>query len=276
MRQDAGGGVPEGDLSDAYANTPHIPDAATWPGRWVAAATAFRAALGARAELGLPYGPGPRNRFDLFRPEGAARGLVVFLHGGYWLAFGREDWSHLAAGAVARGFAVAMPSHTLAPEARIGAMVAELTVAVRAAQAAAGHAEGTPLVLTGHSAGGHMAARLACADRAAGLRGLVRVVPISPIGDLAPLMQTQMNADLRIDAAEAAAESPRHYPLAPGVGAHIWVGAAERPAFLEQAADLARAWGVPVTQAPGRHHFDVISDLADPDSALTEILLAGV
>ena len=46
----------------------------------------------------------------------------MFVHGGYWLRFDRDMWSHLAAGAVARGWACAIPSYTLAPEARISAM----------------------------------------------------------------------------------------------------------------------------------------------------------
>jgi hypothetical protein len=93
------------------------------------------------------------------------------------------------------------------------------------------------------------------------------VVPISPIGDLAPLMHTSMNADLRIDADEAAAESPARLP-APGVETHVWVGADERPAFLDQARGLASAWGARLTVEPGRHHFDVVEGLADPAGPL--------
>ncbi|MFZ9132183.1 MAG: alpha/beta hydrolase, partial [Gemmobacter sp.] len=90
---------------DAYANAPTIAGAEGYPPRWAAAAAAFRADLGPRARLGLPYGPGARQRFDLCLPAGAPRGLVVFVHGGYWLAFGREEWTHLAAGALAHGLA---------------------------------------------------------------------------------------------------------------------------------------------------------------------------
>lgn len=262
------------DLSDAYANAPHIPGAAEYPPRWAAAAAAFREGLGARARLGLPYGPGARNRFDLFRPEGASRGLMVFIHGGYWRAFGREDWSHLAGGALTRGWAVAMPSYTLAPDARIADIVQEMRAAVDAA--AAEVPEG-PLVLTGHSAGGHLVARLACADMEFAAAGrLARVLPISPVADLAPLMQTNLNADLHIDAAEAAAHSPVLQALRPGVTAHVWVGAKERPAFLDQARGLARAWVADLTIAPGRHHFDVIDGLTGTQGALTRALFDGM
>ena len=84
------------DWDDAYANAAHIPGGEAYPARWEARAAAFRAAAGERLRSGLPYGPHPRQRFDLFLPEGTPRGLVVFVHGGYWRAFDRGTWSHLA------------------------------------------------------------------------------------------------------------------------------------------------------------------------------------
>jgi arylformamidase len=91
------------DFDRAYANGPFIPGAETFPPRWTREAAAFRAAMGQRARTGIPYGSRPRNRLDLFLPEAAPHGLLVFVHGGYWLGFDREMWSHLASGAVARG-----------------------------------------------------------------------------------------------------------------------------------------------------------------------------
>ena len=64
-------------------------------------------------------GTAPRNRFDLFLPEDAPKGLVVFVHGGYWVRFDKSYWSHLARGSVEHGYAVAMPSYTLCPQTRI-------------------------------------------------------------------------------------------------------------------------------------------------------------
>ncbi len=250
----------------AYANAAFVPGIEALTDRWDTDAAAFRANLGARAALGLAYGPGARQRFDLFRPEGTARGLMVFVHGGYWMMRDRGDFSHFAAGALARGWACAMPSYTLAPEARIAAMTQEIVQAVRVA----GAMVPGPLVVSGHSAGGHLAARMGCADL--GL-AVARVVPISPVAELAPLMETEMNATLQIDAAEAAAESPARLALA--VPAHIWVGGQERPSFLWQARLLSEEWDCPWTVAPGLHHFDVIDDLAKADSALMAACLDG-
>jgi len=261
------------DMDRAYANGAFIPGAEGFPPRWTAEAAAFRAALGARAQTGIAYGPGARQALDLFLPQGAPRGLLVFVHGGYWLAFGRETWSHLAAGAVARGWACAMPSYTLAPEARIGAMTAEIDAAV----AAAAERVPGPVVVTGHSAGGQLSARMGCADRTGTVANRVaRVVPISPLADLEPLMATAMNEKLHLDAAECATESPARLPLRPGCQAHVWVGGQERPAFLWQARTLSEEWACRWSVDPGRHHFDVIDGLADPGHPLTAACLDGL
>jgi acetyl esterase/lipase len=261
------------DLSRDYQNGAFIAGAEEFPPRWLELAAAFRAGLGKRARTGLTYGRAARRVFDLFLPEGAPRGLFVFVHGGYWMAFDRESWSHLAAGALARGWACAMPSYTLAPQAHIGAMTEEIGLAVGAAAALVAG----PVVVSGHSAGGHLSARMGNPDSPAPLHARVRrVVPISPLADLAPLCDTAMNETLRIDGDEARAESPALHPLRPGCEAHVWVGGQERPAFLWQARTLSEAWSCPWTVAPGRHHFDVIDDLADPASALVETCLGGL
>lgn len=258
------------DWDEAYANAPFIPGADSFPPRWAAEAEAFRARMGARARLGLAYGPGEREWLDLFLPEGRPEGLMVFVHGGFWRAFGPRDWSGFAAGGIARGWAVAVPGYTLAPQARISRITRQIAAAVtRAAAEVAG-----PIALAGHSAGGHLVARMACTDVALPVAGrLVRVVPISPLGDLRPLLNLALNADFRLDAAEAEAESPMLRVPRPGLPVHVWVGADERPVFVDQARWLAEAWGAELTVEPGRHHYDVIDGLADPGSALMAAVL---
>ena len=256
------------DYDRAYANGPFIPGAEAFPPRWTREAAEFRAALGRRARTCVPYGPKPRNRLDLFLPEAAPQGLLMFVHGGYWMKFGRETWSHLAAGAVARGWACALPSYTLAPEARIGAMTREIANALEtAASLVAG-----PVVVTGHSAGGHLSARMGCADVSLAT-AVRRVVPISPLADLEPIALTAMNNDLRLDPAEVDGESPARLSLRAGVEARVWVGAQERPAFLWQARLLSEAWSCPWTPESGKHHFNVIDGLTDPASALLSACL---
>ncbi|SPH24481.1 hypothetical protein DEA8626_03533 [Defluviimonas aquaemixtae] len=257
---------------EAFENAKHIPGGAGYPPRWAAKAAEFRDSLGDRARLGLSYGGSGANWFDLFLPADVPEGLLVFIHGGYWLRFGPRDFSHLAQGALAHGWAVAMPAYTLAPAAKISAMTAEIAAALGVvATEVAG-----PIVVAGHSAGGHLAARIAClglklpGDVAEHLR---RVAPISPLSDLRPLMETTMNDELRLDAAEARAESPALLARRPGLPVHIWVGGDERPVFLDQARRLGNAWACPVTIDPGKHHFDVIEGLEDAASPLLSALL---
>jgi len=254
-------------LDEAYANAAYIPGGDEYPARWLAAARAFRD--GARGELDLRYGERPRMVFDLFHPERLAKGLVVFVHGGYWMEGDKSYWSHLAAGPLSEGWAVAMPSYDLCPDVRIS----DITLQIEAAIASAAARVPGPIRLAGHSAGGHLVARMACADLSPHWRSRVeQIVPISPVAELGPLMQTTMNETLRISREEAMFESPlRHDSV--GVPVTIWVGAEERPVFLDQARWLADAWGVERVVAAGRHHFDVIEDLIDPDSALVATLL---
>lgn len=261
------------DPDRAYANSAFIPGSDTLPALWTQKAAAFRAGLGARARLNLPYGPLPRNRFDLFMPVAEPRGLMVFVHGGYWMETNRDLWSHLASGALAQGWACAMPSYTLAPEARISGMTAEVDAAIVAAcDLIAG-----PVVVTGHSAGGHLAARMACTDRSGTVAARVnRVIPISPIAELEPLRATQMQDTLHLDAAETKSESPARHALRAGVQAHVWVGGQERPAFLWQARTLSESWSCPWTVDAGTHHFDVIDGLETADSALMQTCLDGL
>lgn len=257
------------DLTDAYENGAYIEGAEQMRAAWPVDAAAFR--QNARGVHDVPYGAAPRERFDLFEPEGRSRGLMVFIHGGYWHATYKDDWSHYAAGALARGWTVAMPGYTLCPDIRISGITAQISAAITEA---AGRVPG-PIAIAGHSAGGHLAARMACEGvlPQAVAKRVRSVMPISPLTDLAPLMQTDMNAVLGIDADEAQTESPVHcVPLE--VPVHVWVGADERPAFLDQAMWLSQAWGAQLTEASGAHHFNVIDPLMDPDSFMLNWLLA--
>jgi len=103
---------------------------------------------------------------------------------------------------------------------------------------------------------------------------LAHVMPISPVADLRPLLQTSMNAQFGMDMAAAEAESPvLQRPIA-GLPVTAWVGGDERPAFLDQARWLAEAWGCAHVVDAGKHHFDVIDGLADGDSEMVKTLLS--
>lgn len=267
------------DWSDAYSNGAHIAGGERWPAAWVEPAARYRETMMAagRARLDLAYGPDPRQRYDLFLPEGRPRGLAVFIHGGYWKAFDKSYWSHFARGAIARGHAVALPSYRLCPAVRIADITNDVAAAIAAA---AGKIEG-PIALSGHSAGGHLATRMVSQPSplpAGVLARVKRVVSISGVHDLRPLMKTAMNAELRIDAAEARAESPALLEPSPGLELVAWVGGGERGEFIRQAELLANVWvGLGAATScviePDRHHFSVIDGLTDPEHPLVGALL---
>ncbi|MCV0394576.1 MAG: alpha/beta hydrolase [Rhizobiaceae bacterium] len=268
------------DWDDAYANGAHIVGSAGYPERWGEEARNFRDRMTAagRADLDRSYGDGTRNRFDLFTPDHPSRGLFVFVHGGYWMRFDKAIWSHLAHGPLAHGWTVVMPSYTLCPDIRIGAIVLEIGTAVsRAAAAVDG-----PIVLAGHSAGGHLVTRMAC--RTAPLADdvqarIVHVLSISGVHDLRPLMRTAMNETLGLTEQEARAESPALLEPADGTRLTCWAGAAERGEFVRQNALLANIWtglgaATEVVEEADRHHFDVVEALGDPDSAMVRSVAA--
>ncbi|MDE4192224.1 alpha/beta hydrolase [Phaeobacter gallaeciensis] len=259
------------ELDDAYANGAYIAGADDYPPRWDASAEDFRNSLHERAQLDIPYGPGDRNKFDLFLPEGTPKGVFIFVHGGYWLRFDKSTWSHLAVGPLAHGWAVAMPSYDLCPDVSI----ADITRQVDSAVVHIAEEVDGPIALAGHSAGGHLVARML--DRAllpedVGAR-LKTVIPISPLSDLLPLLRTSMNKQFKMDAEAAKAESPVEMQDRYDVPVTVWVGAEERPAFLDQAQWLTDAWATDHVIAFGKHHFNVIDPLADPDSDLVALIV---
>ncbi|MEM1431962.1 MAG: alpha/beta hydrolase fold domain-containing protein [Pseudomonadota bacterium] len=170
-----------------------------------------------------------------------------------------------------------MPSYTLAPEARIGAMSRQIARAVEVAA----ERVGGPIRLAGHSAGGHLAMRMICADDLLGASVFARVqsvLSISGLHDLRPLMQTAMNGTLQLDEAEALAESPALLRPRADVPVTAWVGGGERPEFLRQARLLATMWEGLDTRARAvvdddHHHFSVIEGLRSGESAITAALL---
>ncbi|MTH76806.1 alpha/beta hydrolase [Paracoccus aestuariivivens] len=264
----------------AYNNTANIPDGGSWPARWVEPAEAFRNRLQAagRARLGLSYGPKPRNLYDLFLPEGASKGLVVYVHGGFWMGLDRSYWSHLAAGPLAHGFAVAMPQYTLCPESRISGITREIGAAITAA---AGQVAGA-VVLVGHSAGGHLVSRMACQDSPLDLdlrSRLAHIVSISGLHDLRPLCQTFRCEPLGLIGDEVVNESPALQSPLDGTRLTCWVGAMETSEFRRQSSLLANIWcglgaSTALVEEADRHHYNVIDGLAEPDHPLVRCLIA--
>ena len=254
-----------------------FPDHPQWFARWAVDSAAARTRLETR--LDVRYGSGPKQTMDLFLTE-RARGTLLFIHGGYWRALDKSDHSFVAPPFVARDISVAVINYDLCPGVDIARIVEECREAV-AWLRREGPRYGLavePLVVSGHSAGGHLAAMLVATDwRARGLppRTIAGAVALSGVFDLEPLVQVSFNVDLKLDAGRAYLVSPIH--LQPRVPTTVLIaaGADETSEFVRQSWLLWERWPEchpsgrrsPLFVA-GRHHFSVVSDLGSAESEL--------
>jgi pimeloyl-ACP methyl ester carboxylesterase len=266
------------DWDKAYSNQGAIPNAAELLGGMIADAQAFRRSFAGTVESDLPYGTHARETIDIYRPPGPAQGTLIFIHGGYWRSRTKDEHCHFAGGALARGWRVALPEYPLCPEVRIGDIARGMTAAV---EKIATQVPDGPIVLSGHSAGGHLAAHVA--SDASGLsdavrRRIGRIVSLSGLHDLRPLLAaTELNRDLRLDAAQAAAASPVFHRPGHAFDLVCVCGADELPEFRRQNALLGAVWNglgiaTEVLEEPGSNHFTVLASLRDADGALTRLL----
>src|SRR4029079_9992045 len=254
------------DYEVEYNNRARVPEHAEIFARWRAAAAAYREHMKAEenAELGLAYGTSPRQTVDLFFPEATGHTpLALFIPGGYWRAFEASTFSHMAAGLNAKGVAVAVAGYDLCPQVTIGQIVNQ----IRNACLFLWRRFGQRLMVYGHSAGGHLSGCMLATDwRTFAPKAPADLVPaaysISGLFDLAPLVHTAMNADLRLDEVEVGRVSPLSWPVGPGRVFDAVVGALESPEFLRQSRVVADTWrqkGVDARyeEIAGANHFTV-------------------
>ncbi len=267
-----------------YNNRAAVPDHARWFARWGELSAAAYASE--RVVRDLRYGPGPKETLDLFVPRTPARATFLFLHGGYWRSLDKAEHAFVAPPLTARGIAVAVANYDLCPAVPIAAIVEETARAVAwlVREGASHGANPNRLVVGGHSAGGHLAAMMLARDwRADGFAAcpVSAGYSLSGVHDLRPLVRFSGNADFRLDDVEAARLSPALVRPTSAAPLAIAVGGAETGEFLRQSQLMWDAWPAnrprgmagPLV-APGRHHFDVVVEHGDGESALTRALLA--
>ncbi len=260
------------DFEVEYNNRARVPEHPVHMAEWLRDAAAWREARHGRWRV-IRYGTGPRHTMDFF--SGGNEGpIVVFIHGGYWQAFDASSFSHLAGGLNAHGIDVAIPSYDLCPNVAVADIIGQMRAATRELARL-----GRPLVMSGHSAGGHLAACMLATDwrsldAALPQRLVTAAYTISGLFDLVPLVQTSVNKALHLDETSARTASPLFWPP-PGHGSlDAVVGGRESAEYFRQSRTMAEAWGSAglATQfgaIPDTNHFTVIAPLADPQSAMT-------
>jgi arylformamidase len=266
--------IGEIDYEAEYNNRARVPEHPALIAGWARDAKAWREQQRFHT---VCYGPGARQTIDVFPSRGEGD-LVVFIHGGYWQALDGSFFSHLAAGLNAHGVSVAIPSYDLCPQVSIDDIIAEMRMAARELARS-----GRRLVVSGHSAGGHLAACLLATD----WRSVDPVLPqdlvraayaISGLFDLGPLVKTSVNNALGLDETAARRASPMFWqPPAHGTLDAV-VGGNESAEYFRQSRMIVDAWcqaGIATrfAEVPGANHFTAIAPLADPDSPMTRRLL---
>ena len=261
------------DWDDAYDNMAYIAHATGYPASWQKRSAIFRQNWPLQ-KLDISYGETLREKLDLFLPNDTIKGLVVFVHGGYWMRFDKSYWSCFAQGALRLGYGVVMPSYSLTPNQRIY----QITQQIGKSITHIANEIDAPIMLAGHSAGGHLVTRMLCDDSPLDKDIIMRIThifSISGLHDLHPLMQTSMNTTLRLDEKEARQESPAlHKPIA-DISVTAWVGGQERPEFIRQARILQSAWrNCQIIIEQEQHHFLVLEGLCNPQSRMMQRLMS--
>jgi arylformamidase len=262
------------DYEKEYDNRARVPEHPEIFARWTREAAAYRGqARGTK--LGLSYGPSPRQTIDLFPAKDDDAPLAMFIHGGWWRSLEPAMFSQMAKGPNARGVTVAVAGYDLCPQVTIADIVDEM----RAACLWLWRRERKRIFVYGYSAGAHLAACLLAQDWKAFVAGAPNdLVPaayaISGVYDLAPLLQVSVNADLRLDAAEARRLSPLSWKVPAGRKLDVVVGALESSEFLRQSRTIVEAWrqGMATTryeEIAGANHYTILDALADPASDMT-------
>jgi arylformamidase len=252
-----------------YNNRALVPEHPQIFSRWERDSEFVRATL--PGKLDVAYGPDARHRFDLFPAGPKARGTLVFVHGGYWRSLDKKMFSWLAAAWNAEGIHVAMPNYRFAPGVRIDDIVEDMICATNWLFAhGARHGVTTDrVVVSGHSAGGHLTAALFATPLSRLAFDPARIVggvPLSGVFDFAPLRQFSFNSDFRLDAPAVQRLSLLDKPPTVAAPLVVAAGAAESSEFQRQSRDLAAAWSPQVRSLlllPGLNHFTLVDAFAE-------------
>lgn len=268
-------------LDRMYNNRALVPAFPQHAEGWVRDSTRARAEMA--CALDLPYGPGERERLDVFPADRAGAPVVVFIHGGYWRALSKDDHSFVAPALHAMGATVVVPGYALCPAVTIPQITLQMVRALawvwRHIEAYGG--DRSRITVMGHSAGGHLSAMmLSCQWRAldAALPDQLvgRALSISGVHDLSPVSKTPfLRDDLRLSPRDVRRASPSRLPAPKGRTLYAVAGGDESPEFLRQTRLMQQVWGprvVPVCEAlPGLNHFSVVESLCHGGSRLNQL-----
>jgi acetyl esterase/lipase len=256
------------DRDAAYDNNAAVKNSAALIAERNEASAKLRASR--KSVLDIPYADRERTKIDIYPASKAAAPCLVFVHGGYWQRNSRELFAMLVEGVAAHGWSVAIPGYSLAPEASLTQIVAEIRQALDWLDGN-GRSYGIagPVVLSGWSAGAHLTAMALDHPRVAS--GLA----ISGVYDLAPIRDTGLNDALKLTDAEVVQLSPLRLPVV-NKRLDIAYGTAELAALALDSIhfhELRAAANAPGQLFPinNADHFSILGELRRPDGVLVDI-----
>jgi len=264
-------------LSREYNNRELFPDHPRHFARW--AESSARARQTMTCYLDRAYGASPGETLDIFPARKGDGSALMFIHGGYWRSLDKRDFSFLAPAWIDAGVSLVVVNHDLCPKVSIERIVQQM---LAASVWLYRHAEQygmdeDRLFVSGHSAGGHLAAMMLAALWPVMDRSLPRdlykgAIAVSGVYDLRPLVDVDwLQGDLRLDEDAALKVSPAYLPPATRAPLALAVGGLESSEFKRQNALIAQRWKPVLAGSiamPGRDHFTVVDGLGDPASAL--------
>lgn len=273
-------------LDAQFDNRAKVPEFPEYLARFRAESESARSRFAASARLDVAVGPSTIERIDIFPAPGKEPApVMVFIHGGYWLALDKADFSFVAKGFVPHGITTVVINYGLIPAVRMDELVRQCRQAVAwvLANAADFGADPDRVAVSGHSAGGHLTAMAGATDWSGFTAPMVPVpvtarpmagFAISGLHDLVPISRCYLQQSLGLTDDEVARNSPVRL-AGPAEGAWLaLVGGKEGPEYHRQSTELASRWTTDNPQVrsrivAGHDHFSIVMALGDPEDPLT-------
>jgi arylformamidase len=234
-------------------------------------------------EANVAYGRGPDETLDIFLPGDPAPGMPIhmFIHGGYWRMFSKEDYSCVAETITRAGAVAAIVDYSLMPKARMEVLARQVLKAKAFLLAHAKQFSAAPdkFSVSGHSAGAHLATFLF--NRSVAPSGVVGAFLLGGLYDLKPLQTSFLLDEIALSDEEVRRFTPMHHEHDPATRVAILTGELETSPFKIQAnafRDILAAQGLEVRASlvAGGDHMSAVRDLAVSGTPLAEALHAFV
>ncbi len=237
-----------------------------------------------KCHLRVPFGPTLEEHLDVFPADKPGAPVLVFFHGGYWRANHAATFDGIALGPVAAGFTTVIVNYALCPFVTLDEIVRQTRASLVWVRANIAQYNGDParVVVSGHSAGGHLTAMslLTPWQRDYGIDDdwLAGGLMISGLYELSPLRYSYLQPLIQLTGELIEKCSPARQVQKRAVPACITYGSLEQAAFAKQASLMHEHWTAAGNQAvvdvhADKDHYTILQGFETADGALTRAAL---